>query len=516
MPINFKGHNIADLYKTVGKLTFLKKGEFETTDAFNKRKTETATKAKESIDYGNLKMGDYVVFPFNSKRSSHTFTSNQYDRSITLKYNADEQSLNIAFDDFILCSHFFFFVPLQSGNLGIYSTYSPEIKKYSVLKSASIKDIPPQYAEKNINDLTICCLGRISLLNVDYFEEKTSQRGFFLSEVQFWAYNVKTGEILAKFIDSDFTKQTSRSLGDTSLEASDEFAQMKRNQSGKEESETQSSGPASSNKTTALKTIEETWENVQTGRKQLPPQSWEKKQPSLIVDSETKNLTEALKNAPQGSVVQIAKGTRINLGPFSIGKNNVATLAKAIAIVGETGKPNDATIVVASQDYLAIQSSNVFFKGITFEAGTDAGSKTPQPIVSVEESGDALFIDCVFKGYRSLDTVGVSIDEGNAKFWNCVFQDFGEVGIVAQNEGSATTAYCEFSYSRFGEKVLSKGTIDASACFYSKNVTGFSAQEGGGGRLSSSLFNANENAWIISAGSSRAVKLDKQSIIVRK
>ena len=277
----------------------------------------------------------------------------------------------------------------------------------------------------------------------------------------------------------------------------------------------QSTQPVPSKGTPNLN-LTEAWRQIQEGRKELPPQSWEKKQPTLIVDTKTKNLTEALKNAPQGSVIQIAKGTRINLGLFSINKDNIATLAKAIAVVGETGDPNDATIVVASQDYLAIQSSNVFFKGITFEAGKDTSSKTPRPIVKVEEMGDVLFIDCVFNGYRALDTVGVSIDEGDAKFWNCVFRDFGDVGIVAQNEGNATTAYCEFSNSRFGEKVLSKGTIDTSACFFSKNVTGYSAQEGGGGRLNSSLFDANENAWTIGSGSSRAVKLDKKSIVVKK
>ncbi|MBP5620643.1 MAG: right-handed parallel beta-helix repeat-containing protein, partial [Thermoguttaceae bacterium] len=191
-------------------------------------------------------------------------------------------------------------------------------------------------------------------------------------------------------------------------------------------------------------------------------------------------------------------------------------LAHAIAIVGETGDPQDAIIVVGPNEYLVIQSSNVFFKGIAFEIDANSNEQPSESAVKVELLGDVLFIDCAFQGNRSVESSGVLINEGNAKFWNCVFKEFGGAGIVAQNEGSGTAAYCKFSDSNVGIKVLAKGTLDASACFFSNNGIGFDAQDNGGGSVKSNLFDANQNAWNVDYKSRGSLDFDKKTNIVDK
>ena len=525
---NFKGHNIVDLYKAVDKLLNLKKSEFETTADYKQRVRETITKANDSIDYGELKMGDYVAFPMNSNRDSKKIVSYKIDYPAEFIYDADSRTLKVSRKRTWNYSKSLFFLPLLrtgiDNSLGLYDVgfYFERTLKAKVINEFSVftGEVDPEYAEKNLNKLRGLFVGQLFPYDNEQFKEEiktiSSQPGIPLNNVQFWIYNIETGEVVVKYTSFELENGTNRALGDTTLDTPMKFyrkikREQKRSAAGPQgqNADNQSTTSSSAKVTSSIPSIEDAWEEILAGRKQLKPQSWEKKEPAVIVDSETPNLADALQNAAKGSVVQIAKGTRIKLDAS-------AALANAVAIAGETGDPQDAIVVVAPDEVLTIQSSNVFFKGVTFEVDVDSNEQSLEPIVKVDLLGNVLFIDCAFLGNRSIESSGVLIDEGNAKFWNCAFKDFGDAGVVAQNEGSGTAAYCEFSGNKTGVKADSKGTIDSSACFFSNNDVGFDAQENGGGRVKSCLFDANENAWNADYKSRSSVEFDKKTNVVNK
>ncbi len=518
---DFKGHNIVDLYKAVDKLFNLKKGEFETTENFIQRTRETINKANDSIDYGALKMGDYVAFPINSNRVSRKKVSYKSDIPASFVYDADFQTLKVScscYRHHLMSSFFLPLLQIGPRYVGFYfkRTLNMSVKEeFSVYAGA----VDPAYAEKNLKNLRGIFVGQLFSYDNEQFQEEIKSMnyttGIPLKNVQFWVYNIETGEVVVKYASFEFERGANRALGDTTLDAPGKYyRKIKKEQrrsplETRQESTNQPEDAGSVKKEGMSESVAETWQEILAGRKRLAPQSWETKQPTLVVNSDAQNFANALADAPKGSIVQIARGARVKLGA-------PATLESAIALVGETGNPDDAVLVVDPEASLAIQSSHVFFKGITFEVESEANADQPASAIRVEPLGDALFIDCVFKGVRSSDAIGVQIDEGDAKFWHCAFRDFGNAGIVAQDDGTATAAYCEFSGNKVGANALSEGTIYASACFFSKNETGYGARNGGGGRLNSSLFENNETPWKKSAGNARAAEIDEKSIVVVK
>lgn len=263
-------------------------------------------------------------------------------------------------------------------------------------------------------------------------------------------------------------------------------------------------------------TIQEVWELMLAERRELEPERWEEQEPTIIVDANTKSLTDVLEDAPSGAVVQLAKGARVELGAINPLKDrSSATLSRPIAVVGETGVPEDAVVVLNQREFIAIQSERVYFKGVEFRRQPGESAAFPNPIVKVELSGNVFFKNCSFEGASLESAVGVLIEEGIAKFWRCSFWEFGGAGIIAQHDGVATLAYCELLGNAIGASARRDGSIVAMACRFTQNGIGYSAQEGGGGKLESVLFERNGRAWGVSAGSSSAVELVRRTLVVR-
>ena len=230
---NFKGHNIVDLFKAVDKLTNLKKEEFETTPEFKQRVLETQTKASKTIDYGALKMGDYVAFTLKSKNDANS-TASQLS-NVSFSYDADYQTLKITCYDNDSLNNRLVFLSIKG-----YGIFFEKKERQSNLPCVFVTGLSPEYAKEKLDDLAVCCVGQLfyyvkSELRNNHLlpSQATSSTTIPLANVEFWLYNKKTGEELVKFTSLDFESQTTRYLGDTTLDNPAKFYRMIKREPGR-------------------------------------------------------------------------------------------------------------------------------------------------------------------------------------------------------------------------------------------------------------------------------------------
>ena len=242
-------------------------------------------------------------------------------------------------------------------------------------------------------------------------------------------------------------------------------------------------------------------------RRELEPERWEEQEPTIIVDANTKSLTDVLEDAPSGAVVQLAKGARVELGAINPLKDrSSATLSRPIVVVGETGVPEDAVVVLNQREFIAIQSERVYFKGVEFRRQPGESAAFPNPIVKVELSGNVFFKNCSLRApawkARRLDR------RGNCEVLRCL-------GNLAALNHRATRRVATSPTANYWQRDRRqrRTAVSSMACRFTQNGAGYSAQEGV--QVESVLFERNGRAWGVSAGSSSAVELVRRTLVVR-
>lgn len=525
LPLNFNGVDVSKIEEALVELeTSLEKGEFETTEEYRGRSQKTIDDAFASRKLKNL---DYVCvcLPHNSYSGTK------------ISYDADERETKIELDKGY--SKFFenkkyLYVDIGpwglSGERRRYLGFKTdtEYRKYSTSESGAersglvlrILNVPVDFARDNKDFLNVCVVGKLNVTPPEYHTVSVSSSSEVklekcvdkenvnipLKDVEFWVYNVKTGEIYDKFSLDDYGCGKGRELGDVSLKAGAQNVL-----DSKSEQPTQSP----ENDAEEVEEPKPAWEEVVANVPELPSQSWETKKASVVVKSDSKDLAKTLAESKNGAIVHLESGAKITLDASSLPKGTEAVfLDKAIAVVGEG---EGASILIDPRDTtIEIASKNVFFKNVTFQCVDEGGKESSASIFKVKDSGKAFFIDCAFDGAGLAGVGGVLVEKGEAKFWKCAFKNFGEYGLNAADDGSTEIDYCELLGNAAGAKVENKAKCVVKYCRFAENRCGYAATSGGGGSIENSYFDQNGQNWQISSGSKDVVELNRKTNVIEK
>lgn len=242
LPAHFAGNDIEDVRDGWEKLVKdLKKGEFETSD-------ELALRIKQVVENGRItkkiKMNDYVAFCLNVGENRKT----HFD------YDADSQTLKISHCPPTNENKDYCNFPILSREIK-YGTYTGAnsfgVKKeiieeehddydiiFDSIRGARyslphwiLTEVSPDFAKNNKENLAVCCVGKIGYVDgvsiseyshtqpkLDFpFDLTNNTHYLYLTDIEFWIYNKKDGDVIAKFTPDDFYSNTPRKLGDVSL-----------------------------------------------------------------------------------------------------------------------------------------------------------------------------------------------------------------------------------------------------------------------------------------------------------
>ncbi len=323
---------------------------------------------------------------------------------------------------------------------------------------------------------------------------------------EFWLYDGKTGEIIAKYTAAETYngKRVKMMKTKVSLSRNKESFNDK---TGSDEEVSVSTKTAAQSWRDVLKTAEDVREN------------WEKKTPSVIIPDDCKTLEEALNKTKDGDVIQIRKGATISLkeGRRTRSESAEVVIDHAVAIIGETGAPRDVSLQIGGDESLKIESGgNVSTKGVSFVSSKPAVGAAPKPAVVVGNDAKATFRDCVFSGAKVKESVGVVVEGefAEAEFWKCEFRSFEQDALRVDLSAKAKVEYCQFlSGNRHGISSFNSAKVDVGKSRFDGNVTGFQADGGGGVVVTNSFFSNNRSNWSVSPGSRLACDTKEGNVI---
>lgn len=327
------------------------------------------------------------------------------------------------------------------------------------------------------------------------------------AEPEFWLYDGKTGEIIAKYTAAETYngKRVKMIKTRISLSRNKESFSNGKTDSGEESS-------------VSSKTAAQTWNDVLKTAEDVR-ESWEKKTPSVIVPDDCETLEEALNKTKDGDVIQIRRGATISLKRSRRTRRESAEVEidHAVAIVGESGAPKDAAIQIGGEESLKIESGgSVSFKGVSFTSSNPEVGAAPKPAVVVGNNSKASFRDCVFSGAKAKESVGVAVEGeyAEAEFWKCEFRSFEQDALRVDLSAKAKVEYCQFlSGNRHGISSFNLAKVDVGKSRFDGNVTGFQADGGGGVVVTNSFFSNNRSNWSVSPGSRLACDTKEGNVI---
>ena len=327
------------------------------------------------------------------------------------------------------------------------------------------------------------------------------------AEPEFWLYDGKTGEIIAKY-----------SATETYNGKRVKMIKTRKSSSRDKGSSPRSAADSSERFPDSSETTEPSWDDVLKSAEDVR-ESWEKKAPSVIVPDDCKSLEEALNKTKDGDVIQIRRGATIPLmrNRRTRGESSEIEIDHAVAIIGESGASKNAILQIGGEESLKIESGgNVSFKGVSFISSDPEAGTVPKPAVVVRNNAKATFRNCVFSGANAEESVGVAVDGENAEaeFWKCEFRSFEQDGLRVDLSAKAKVEYCEFSSgNRHGISSFNSARVDVDKCRFDGNVTGFQADGGGGVVVTNSFFSNNRSNWSVSPGSRLACDTKEGNVI---
>jgi len=397
----------------------------------------------------------------------------------------------------------------------------PQIKKksQSQIDHWIVVDVAPEEYENFKDSLRLLCSYKIGAggnTHVGFFNPIYRNYGlhknssYYLicaAEPEFWLYDGKTGEIIAKYTAAETYNGKRVKMMKARLSSSRE----KGSSSG-------SAAGLSGEFPDSSETTAPSWNDVLKSAENVH-ESWEKKVPSVIVPDDCKTLEEALNKTKDGDVIQIRRGATISLKRSRRTRRESAEVEidHAVAIVGESGAPKDAAIQIGGEESLKIESGgNVSFKGVSFTSSNPEVGAAPKPAVVVGNNAKATFRDCVFSGAKSRESVGVAVEGefAEAEFWKCEFRSFEQDGLRVDLSAKAKVEYCQFlSGNRHGISSFNSAKVDVGKSRFDGNVTGFQADGGGGVVVTNSFFSNNRSNWSVSPGSRLACDTKEGNVI---
>ncbi|MBQ9873273.1 MAG: hypothetical protein IJM30_02315 [Thermoguttaceae bacterium] len=596
----FKGNNLKELSKKLIEAFYVVKDKFETSEQFNERAQKRVAENLNKAIYGNVRIGDYVAFVLKQKEKS-IFSSNNGE--LSLSYNSEKNRITILYDsahsltelakgakknwailgvetgsgfksalsgNFASASHVYGLVISQDEQTDalIDTYYAQALKALNVVSglnltsnelskalgddlpretdSWTIIDVPSSFAKKNLDSLAVCCVGKlgyfptVSLLNGNSTQTNST---LVLTDVQFWVYNTKTGELTAKFLPFEYRCSLPKRLGDLSIDefgsynkAADrlrnlakrglitnddvgEYSSAVRRYAAinkKKEDADRSLATSLPEKDAELapeEFVAETWEDMLEASGEPEPRMWEKSAPRFTV-SDAGEFFSALKKAKDDDVIRIKKGTKIDLDTTTYSSTvKEISLRKGLKIVGETGNPRDVSFILDREQYFEIKDRNVWLKGVTIKRMFDTRSGKVAPAIKILEKGDLTLANCALDGGGIEGGVGILTDRGVAKLWKCGLTRFTKSALAVQESGKATLAYCELTENGRGTFAEKGGTLDVSRCRFVKNNCGFKVSDSGGGKLEGSFFEKNANSWSVATSNAEKTKVDKETCV---
>ena len=397
----------------------------------------------------------------------------------------------------------------------------PQIKKKSLsqIDHWSVVDVAPKEYNSFKDSLRLLCSYKIGAggnTHVGFFNPFYRNFGlhkrspYYLicaADPEFWLYDGKTGEIIAKYTAAETYNGKRVKMRKTRISSSRDKDSSFRSDADSDEEFSDSS-----------KTTAPTWRDVLKTAEDVR-ESWEKKTPSVIIPDDCKTLEEALDKTKNGDVIQIRKGATVSLKESrrTRGESSDVEIDHAVAIIGETGAPRDVALQIGGDGSLKIESGgNVSFKGVSFVASKPDVGAALKPAVVVKNNARAKFRDCLFSGAKVNDTVGVAVEGefAEAEFWKCEFRSFEQDALRVDLSAKAKVEYCQFlAGNRRGISSFNSAKVDVDKSRFNGNVTGFLAEGGGGVVVTNSFFSDNRSNWSVSPGSRSACDMKEGNVI---
>lgn len=360
------------------------------------------------------------------------------------------------------------------------------------------------------NRLAVCCVGQLDLLpaeemnrlsgvNLDDSKRELLRKknAVFVNKARFFIYDYDTGDIYARFNAKEMRDGVVKpfNLSEESIEttsASDVDELLDENL-----------------------VVERTWRAVLDASADKIAK-WERAPATIDVPRDYKTLAEALDAAKSGDVVRISKSS-VDFAPrVPTGRPaSVVRLDKAISILGPSDNPKNTNVIFTQHNSLLIENAKVNFKGINFKFQSDESSTEQLALIMIGDGARVTFKNCGFEGSNHLPTTGVSVQRGTAIFWKCSFQSFLKEALDLERNAVAKLGYCEIGPDNQTGVDVRQG-CDAAIlnCRIFDNRTGFSASEGGSGRIEGSFFEGNKSHKNVSSASMRNVRLSKDVVII--
>lgn len=542
VPSSFTGNNLTALYKAIlSRYSDVErqqaKNEFETSSQYRQRMKRSWREIEQTLITGEVRFGSSVAFPFfpdsvNPVRFGKIST--QYvadlkkwifvvnnvlyiqpnskngitwlDLPIYLDGEKDEYTgvNGLGMERRVTRWKFFEYGIQAEATFPKDFFYGSNRSVDSI--SFVLNNVPAEIAREKKGKIAGFCVCNLRCVSpfIDYVhiepkftrptELSLTRRYIAADNLEFWFYDMSSGEIVAKFAFEEIFRKRAKNYSEAKT-VFGRTAVVAKNEPSDEKSEEE-------------QVPEKTWEETLAESVDVE-ERWEKKTPTVTIPDDAESLSEALAKTDKGGVILIRatgdKPIRLWSKKVARGESADVCIDHAVAIIGETGNPEDATIEIEPDETLRVELCELAaFKGIKFSLTTSSAPGARKPAVFVTDGSKAVFKNCEFDGGDAPETTGVAIEgaASSASFWKCTFQKHSSQGLSVGQSGQATVEYCQFlAGNRYGLSSLSSGKVKVDKSRFVGNVAGFQAEGGGGVVASNSYFSENTKDWVISPGS---------------